>query len=63
MIELGRLIEVVGEGILGDLFCIRTAWAHGEFGMGRVHRSLAFMMAKYNTFLSWALIDSTALVV
>ena len=44
--------------------------------MGRVHRSLAFMMARYNTFLtesgvgkaprclvtflSWALIDSTA---
>ena len=53
--------------------------AEVQSGMGRVHRSLAFMMARYNTFLtesgvgkaprclvtflSWALIDSTALVV
>jgi hypothetical protein len=50
-----------------------------QSGMGRVHRSLAFEMARYNTFLtesgvakaprcfvtflSWALIDSTAFVV
>ena len=32
-IELGALIEVVGEGIPGDLFCIPAAWAHGEFGL------------------------------
>lgn len=33
-IEIGGLIEVVGEGILGDLFCLPTAWAHGKFGLG-----------------------------
>ena len=34
-IEGGRLIEVVGEGILGDLLCISTGWVHGEFGLRR----------------------------
>ena len=36
-IELGRLVEVVGEGLLGDLFFFPTAGpdgSHGELGLG-----------------------------
>jgi hypothetical protein len=40
-IELGALVEVVGEGFLGDLFCLPTdlfclptAGPHGELGLG-----------------------------
>ncbi len=31
----GRLVEVVGEGFLGDLVCFRPAGPHGELGLGR----------------------------
>ena len=34
-IELGRLVEVVGEGFLGDLFCFRAHRPDIEFGLGR----------------------------
>ena len=37
-IELGALIEVVGEGFLDDLFCLPTVGphgSHGELGLGR----------------------------
>ena len=36
-IELGALVEVVGEGFLGDLVCLPTAGPlgpHGEVGLG-----------------------------
>ena len=33
-IERGTLVEVVGEGFLGDLFCLPTAGPHGELGLG-----------------------------
>jgi hypothetical protein len=33
-IELGRLVEVVGEGSLGGLFCFCTGAPHGELGLG-----------------------------
>ncbi len=34
-IELGGLVEVVGERFPGDLLCFLTAEAHGEFGLRR----------------------------
>ena len=34
-IELGRLVEVVGEGSLGGLFCFPTGAPHVELGLGR----------------------------
>ena len=33
-IERGALVEVVGEGFLGDLFCLPTVGPHGELGLG-----------------------------
>jgi hypothetical protein len=33
-IERGRLVEVVGEGILGSLVLFRLAGAYGEVGLG-----------------------------
>jgi len=33
-IERGRLVEVVGECILGDLVLFRLAGAYGELGLG-----------------------------
>jgi hypothetical protein len=30
----GGLVEVVGEGLLGDLFCLPTVGPHGELGLG-----------------------------
>ena len=33
-IELRGLVEVVGEGFLGGLFCLPTVGPHGEFGLG-----------------------------
>ncbi len=33
-IERGRLVEVVGEGFLGDLVLFRLAGAYGELGLG-----------------------------
>ena len=34
-IEVGTLVEVVGEGFLGDLFSFPTAEIHGKLGLGR----------------------------
>ena len=34
-IELGRLVEVVGVGFLGDLVCLSTVGPHVEFGLRR----------------------------
>ena len=34
-IEFGRLVEVVGEGFLGDLVVLPTAGSHGELGLRR----------------------------
>ena len=34
-VELGALVEVVGEGFLGDLVCFPTAGPHVEFGLRR----------------------------
>ena len=33
-VEIRGLDEVVGEGFLGDLFCVPTTGAHLEFGLG-----------------------------
>jgi len=33
-IELGSLIEVVGEGFLGDLMVVPNVGSHGELGLG-----------------------------
>ena len=34
-IEVGRLVEVVGERFLGGLFCFPTVGPHGELGLRR----------------------------
>jgi len=34
-VKLGALIEVVGEGFLGDLVCLPAVGPHGEFGLRR----------------------------
>jgi hypothetical protein len=37
-VERGRLVEVVGKGLLGGLVLFRLAGAYGELGLGWVPR-------------------------